>query len=102
MKNNIMISLIVLIVFIISSVAASAVSYYASPSGAGDGSSESSPFKVTDFISLATPGDTLYLLDGTYKNVDSMVEIRHKNGAQDKPITIKKSWWARFNHWLNS
>jgi len=20
----------------------------------------------------------------------------------DKPITIKKSWWARFNHWLNS
>lgn len=38
---------------------ASAATYYASPSGGGNGISPSSPFQIADFWSKAKPGDTL-------------------------------------------
>ena len=37
--------------------------YYASPVGTGNGLSQSSPFKIANFWSVASPGKTLCLLD---------------------------------------
>ncbi len=47
-----------------ASHAASACTHYASPTGTGNGSSVSQPFKIANFWPLAKPGDTLCLLDG--------------------------------------
>lgn len=62
--------------------------YYASPGGGGNGSSPSMPFQIEDFWSVATPGDTLILLDGTFTGSRSMINPK-VNGTASSPITIK-------------
>lgn len=48
---------------------AMAAIYYASPAGGGDGRARTAPFLVSDFWAVAHSGDTLILLDGTYRDV---------------------------------
>ncbi|MBO7456282.1 MAG: hypothetical protein J6T71_00480, partial [Paludibacteraceae bacterium] len=48
-----------------------ATTYYASPNGSGDGLSYASPTSFASGVSkLQAPGDTLYLLGGTYEFSD--------------------------------
>lgn len=64
--------------------------YFASPTGAGNGLSQSSPFKIADFWSNASPGKTLCLLDGTYSGTDSVIDPPDNlNGSSGNPITVK-------------
>lgn len=75
--------------------------YYASPDGTGDGSKESSPFKIADFWPIAAPGDKLYLLDGVYQGDKSMISplydynndtqecASYKGGTEFNPIVVK-------------
>ncbi len=64
--------------------------YFASPSGTGDGKSEKSPFKISDFWEVAKPGDTLGLLDGKYNGSNSMINPpENLSGEKGKPITIR-------------
>lgn len=63
--------------------------YYASPDGTGNGLSQSSPFRVSDFWAVAVPGKTLCLFDGEYTGYDSTIRPpAGLNGIADKPITI--------------
>lgn len=48
--------------------------YYASPNGSGNGLMTSTPFRIQDFWSLATPGTTLCLLDGLYQGTSNMID----------------------------
>jgi hypothetical protein len=69
-------------------VFASQCDYYASPDGNGNGLSESSPFRMSDFLSMsesATQGKTLCLLDGIYHEP---LDIS-KSGTASQPITIR-------------
>jgi len=69
---------------------ASATTYYASPTGGGDGLFPSTPFLISDFWNVAKPGDTLILLDGIYKGPDSMIDPPDNlSGTEGNPITIK-------------
>jgi hypothetical protein len=71
------------------SAAAQSCDYYASPDGRGDGLSESSPFQISDFLSLPgseMSGKTLCLLDGTYRQT---INISSKSGTATGPITIR-------------
>jgi hypothetical protein len=61
--------------------------HYASPTGNGNGLSASSPFKISSFWNVATPGKTLCLLDGV--NTDSISPPENLNGTASAPITIK-------------
>ena len=64
--------------------------YYASPTGTGDGLSSSTPFRISTFWSVAAPGKTLCLLDGTYTGADSMINPPDNlHGTADAPITVK-------------
>ena len=64
-------------------------SYFASPNGSGNGLSQSSPFMVANFWSVAAPGRTLCLLDGTYTGAASMITPPSGlNGSSGNPITI--------------
>ncbi len=64
--------------------------YYASPTGTGNGLSASTPFKISNFWALATPGNTLMLLDGTYTGVNSMIDPPDNlSGTVGNPITVK-------------
>lgn len=64
-----------------------AATYYASPNGTGNGSSYSSPASfATGLSAIKNPGDTLYLLGGTYVFTDK-VSI-NKQGSSTKRIVI--------------
>jgi hypothetical protein len=64
--------------------------YYASPSGGGDGSSPSSPFRVSEFWSRANPGMSLCLLDGIYVGSDSMITPpANLNGSRGVPVVVR-------------
>lgn len=65
--------------------------YYASPTGGGDGCSQSSPFRIADFWPVAEPGDTLLLLlDGKYTGPDSMINPPEGlKGRPDTQITVQ-------------
>jgi hypothetical protein len=70
--------------------AQSPCTYYASPTGNGNGLSQSSPFKIADFWSKASPGKTLCLLDGTYRGSDSMIDPPDGlSGTAGNPITVR-------------
>jgi hypothetical protein len=70
-------------------VLAQGCDYYASPTGDGNGLSESTPFQIADFWSVAEPGDTLCLLDGKYTGSRSMIiPPSSVNGTAGNPITI--------------
>jgi hypothetical protein len=60
--------------------------YYASPHGSGNGLSPATPFKFDSFLSTATPGKTLCLLDGTYDPLDVPTNFA---GTANNPITIR-------------
>ena len=65
----------------------SAKTYFASPNGKGDGSSYSSPTTFSGGVSkLKNPGDTLYLLKGTYEFSDKF--SINKQGSASKRIVI--------------
>jgi parallel beta-helix repeat protein len=71
-------------------IQAASCDYYASPAGAGRGTSASDPFRVRDFWAVAAPGKTLCLLDGTYRGADSMITpALDKNGTSSQPIMVK-------------
>lgn len=64
-----------------------ATTRYASPSGTGDGSSYASPTSFAAGVaSLIAPGDTLYLLGGTYEFTDKF--SINKQGSSSKRIVI--------------
>lgn len=64
-----------------------AATYYASPNGLGDGSSYFSPTTFAAGVSmLHNPGDTLYLLGGTYEFTDKF--SINKQGTAQKRIVI--------------
>lgn len=64
-----------------------AATYYASPAGAGNGSSYSSPTTFANGVSLlGNAGDTLYLLGGTYEFSDKF--SINKQGSASKRIVI--------------
>ncbi len=66
---------------------ASAATYFASPDGTGDGSSYAQPTSFNNGIGkLQNPGDTLYLLGGTYFFTDKY--SINKQGASSKRIVI--------------
>jgi hypothetical protein len=70
--------------------AAMACNYYASPNGGGNGTSPSSPFRISQFWSVARPGTTLCLLDGEYTGSSSMIKPpRNLRGTSSAPIIIK-------------
>lgn len=78
-----------LIIVLLFGSLASATVYYASPSGSGDGNSQSTPFQIADFWDVASPGDTLYLLDGTYTGSNSMLDPPDDvDGTSNSYITI--------------
>jgi hypothetical protein len=69
---------------------AASCTHYASPTGTGNGSSASQPFKSANFWSVAQPGHTLCLLDGQYTGSDSMINPpQNRNGTASAPITVK-------------
>lgn len=64
-----------------------ATTYYASPNGSGDGLSYASPTSFASGVSkLQVPGDTLYLLGGTYEFSDKF--SINKQGSASKRIVI--------------
>ena len=64
-----------------------ATTYYASPSGTGDGLSYASPTSFAAGVAkLTVPGDTLYLLGGTYEFTDKF--SINKQGSSSKYIVI--------------
>lgn len=64
--------------------------YYASPTGGGDGKSQAAPFKLKSFWSVAQPGTTLCLLDGTYTGAESMIQPpQGLSGQPGNPITVR-------------
>ena len=64
-----------------------ATTYYASPSGTGDGLSYASPTSFAAGVAkLTAPGDTLYLLGGTYEFTDKF--SINKQGSSSKRIVI--------------
>jgi hypothetical protein len=74
---------------LVSAAEATVCTHYASPTGTGNGLSLSSPFKISNFWSLAGPGKTLCLLDGTFTGSDSMITPPSGlSGAALTPITI--------------
>jgi hypothetical protein len=60
--------------------------YYASSNGTGTGISPSTPFQISKFWSVAKPGKTLCLLDGTYSR---LVVPPTFVGTAAQPITIR-------------
>ena len=72
-----------------SSAATDACTHYASPSGGGNGS-QSSPFQIANFWSVASPGKTLCLLDGVYTGGNSMIAPPNgMSGSSGNPITVR-------------
>ncbi|MBI3945079.1 MAG: hypothetical protein HY321_04115 [Armatimonadetes bacterium] len=79
-----------LLLFSPGAPSAGAATYYASPAGGGDGLRADSPFRIADFWGVAKPGDTLLLLDGTYRGRDAMINPPNNlNGEPGNPITVK-------------
>ena len=68
-------------------VSLQAATYFASPNGTGDGSSYASPTSFAAGVAKITlPGDTLYLLGGTYEFTDKF--SINKQGSSSKRIVI--------------
>src|SRR3989338_1182602 len=95
-KSNVLFFAIVL--FMISQMqavfGAAACTHYASPTGTGNGLSQSSPFQIVNFWSVAGPGKTLCLLDGTYTGSASMIDpwvsgYSSLSGTSGNPITVR-------------
>ena len=74
-------------ILLASCVSLQAATYFASPNGTGDGLSYASPTSfATGVAKLTVPGDTLYLLGGTYEFTDKF--SINKQGSSSKRIVI--------------
>jgi hypothetical protein len=85
-------STIVILLLIVEGFATNVIActFYASPSGGGNGLSPSAPFKIANFWAVAGPGKTLCLLDGQYTDSTSMIKPpQNLNGTSTQKITIK-------------
>jgi hypothetical protein len=83
-------SLACMFTFGMTAEAQSTCTHYASPNGTGNGLSLSTPFQISKFWSLATPGKTLCLLDGTYSDGNSSIVVPETfAGTSSQPITIR-------------
>jgi hypothetical protein len=81
---------LLIIIFFSSPVWSSECTHYASPNGAGDGLSLGSPFSVQNFWTVASPGKTLCLLNGTYQGAPSMIAPpAGLTGTSTAPITVR-------------
>jgi hypothetical protein len=70
--------------------AAQATTYYASPTGAGNGLTQGTPFRISNFLTVAAAGDILVLLDGTYQGSSNMLTpASGLNGSSGNRITVK-------------
>ena len=70
--------------------AAASCTHYATPSGTGNGTSASQPFKIANFWSVARPGHTLCLLDGQYTGSASMINPPDNlSGTSSARITVR-------------
>ena len=86
--KKILLSLIFVTVFPSASVYAAGKVYYASPAGAGDGSSYEKPCSFTSGINKISSGDTLYLLGGQY-DLSARVNVgKGKSGTSSKRTVI--------------
>lgn len=63
--------ILIINVFLITSVlpVARAADYYASPGGSGNACSQATPCSMNTAVGKPSPGDTVYLLSGTYSNL---------------------------------
>ena len=87
MKPNPLYTVLCFMVLCTLSIRTSAATYYASPNGIGDGSSYFSPTTFSAGVALLSqPGDTLYLLEGTYFFTDKF--SINKQGSKSKYIVI--------------
>ncbi len=87
MKPNPLYTVLCFMVLCTLSIRTSAATYYASPNGSGDGSSYSTPTTFSAGVTLLShPGDTLYLLEGTYFFTDKF--SINKQGSNTKYIVI--------------
>jgi hypothetical protein len=85
-------TLLIALAILIEGAQASAASctHYASPTGTGNGSSTSQPFKIANFWSVAQPGHTLCLLDGQYTGSASMINPpQNRSGTASARITVR-------------
>ena len=72
------------------SAAAASCTHYASPTGTGNGSSASQPFKIANFWPVAKAGHTLCLIDGQYTGSSSMINPpTNLRGTAASPITVR-------------
>jgi hypothetical protein len=67
-----------------------AASYYASPTGSGTVCSLDFPCTIKQGIVKVAPGETLYLLDGTYQGAGNVIAPPvGKSGTSTAPITVQ-------------
>lgn len=64
--------------------------HWAAVDGSGDGSSDTSPFRTSDFWAVAQPGDVLGVLDGVYTGTVNLLQPPNGlSGADGARITVK-------------
>ncbi len=64
-----------------------AVDYYVSPNGSGDQYIIENPGYLNEVNALVLPGDTVWLMDGTYEDVDGIAISPERSGTSDNYIT---------------
>jgi hypothetical protein len=63
--------------------------YYAGPDASGTGTTEGSPARLGTLLSIANPGDTIILLDGTYRGATNLLKPPSgRNGQPGAYITV--------------
>jgi hypothetical protein len=63
--------------------------WFVSPSGAGEGRSESDPMSLSGWLANAKAGDTCYMLDGAYRGQANMIApLNGVSGTATEPITV--------------
>ena len=72
-----------LVAAVLLAISVNAATFYASPNGSGDGKSYANPTSFSGGVSkLKNPGDTLYLLGGTYEFTDKFSVNKQGSAAQ--------------------
>lgn len=72
-----------LIAAVLLTISVNAATYYASPNGSGDGKSYANPTSFSSGVGkIKNPGDTLYLLGGTYEFTDKFSVNKQGSAAQ--------------------
>ena len=72
-----------LVAAVLLTISVNAATYYASPNGSGDGKSYANPTSFSSGVGkIKNPGDTLYLLGGTYEFTDKFSVNKQGTAAQ--------------------